>query len=653
MLRLGLIENVRRMALRTVQRLDELEAADRAAARIARAGEAGGAALDTELDRFASNLPQLTPTFVSRFLQLLRVEGGDLPVVVRLEKWIADEALSAEEATARTTERLALTQVGMANSITSLRAIARMEWKSFVEDQSRTEAILREDPAGFYTRMTFATRDLYRHTVERIARRTRWAEEAVARSAIDCARAGSEAQTDARRAHVGYYLIDHGLAELEQTTGYRGPLGETIERWARRHPNVTFVGGVGRRHAGGARLLLWIVAPAGLAEALAVLLLGSLLANDIAVNVVNQLVTAFCRRACCPSSICTSTACRPRCARPWWCPPCSATWPRCTTRLENLEVQFLANRAEHLHFAVLSDFTDSPTETREETPRSCRRGRGRARAQRPLRRRDAGRVLSLPPPATLQPAGRRLDGLGTQARQARRVQSIRPRRRRGCVLRSYRRSDADPERRVRHHARRDTTLPPGAAPLLVGALAHPLNRAVFDPELGRVVRGYGILQPRVGISLPSAHRSVFASLHSGHPGVDPYTTAVSDVYQDLYGEGSFTGKGVYEVQAFVRATQGRFPRTRCCLTISSRAATRARASRPTSSSTTTIRAGISRSRGASTAGSAATGSSCRGSRRACRGRTAWKPIGCRSCRAGRSSTTSGAARSRSRSSPSW
>ena len=121
--------------------------------------------------------------------------------------------------------------------------------------------------------------------------------------------------------------------------------------------------------------------------------------------------------------------------------------------------------------------------------------------------------------------------------------------------------DLEPIRQVRYVITldSDTVLPPDAAPLLVGALAHPLNRAVYHPSLGRVVRGYGILQPRVGVSLPSANRSVFASIHSGHPGVDPYTTAVSDVYQDLYGEGSFTGKGVYDVEAFERATHGRFP----------------------------------------------------------------------------------------------
>src|SRR6185312_10213208 len=105
----------------------------------------------------------------------------------------------------------------------------------------------------------------------------------------------------------------------------------------------------------------------------------------------------------------------------------------------------------------------------------------------------------------------------------------------------------------------DTALPPDAARLLIGTLAHPLNRAVYDAAAGRVVRGYGILQPRVGVSLPSANHSRFATIQSGHPGVDPYTTAVSDVYQDLYGEGSFTGKGIYDIDAFEQATHGRFP----------------------------------------------------------------------------------------------
>ena len=294
MLRLGLIENVRRMALRAVQRLDELEAADAAAARIARAGESDREALDAALNRFASHPPPLTPTFVSRFLQQLRVEGGALPAVVRLEQWIAEEALGAEEATVRATQRLALTQVGMANSIISLRAIARMNWRAFVEDESRMEPILREDPSGFYARMTFATRDRYRHTVERIAKGTRRPEEAVARSALECARAGAEPDpVDPRRRHVGYFLIGPGLLELEHITGYRPTFPETVDRWVRRHPNVVFVGGVLTATLAALAAVLWLGGAPARQEWLAVLLLGLIPANDIAVNLVNQVVTAF------------------------------------------------------------------------------------------------------------------------------------------------------------------------------------------------------------------------------------------------------------------------------------------------------------------------------------------------------------------------
>ncbi|HET6578770.1 MAG TPA: glucoamylase family protein, partial [Gemmatimonadales bacterium] len=561
MLRLGLIENVRRMTLRTVQRLDELEAADDAAARIARAGEAGTAELDAELERFAAEAPPLTPTFVARFLQQLRIEGGALPAVVRLEQWIADEALSAEEAATRATQRLALTQIGMANSITSLRAIARMDWRTFVERQSRMEAILREDPSGFYPRMNFATRDRYRHEVERIAKRTRRSEEAVARLAVDRARAAMRGDAaDPRRAHVGYYLVDRGLGELEQTTGYRPTTGESVERWVHRHPNTVFVGGVLTTTVAALAAVLWLGGPAARAEWLAVLLLGLLPAGDIAVNVVNQLVTAFLPPRTLPKLDLDVHGVPPEFRTAVVIPTLFGSVEAVHEALENLEVQFLANREAHLHFAVLSDFTDAATETRDEDAAivaAAVEGVGALNARYAAGSEDAFYLFHRP---------RRWNPhegvwMGWERKRGKLAEFNRfvlTGRRDGFTVLV---GDPAPIRSVRYVITldADTVLPPDAAPLLVGALAHPLNRAEFDPALGRVVRGYGILQPRVGVSLPSAHRSIFAAIHSGHPGVDPYTTAVSDVYQDLYGEGSFTGKGIYDVQAFEQATHGRFP----------------------------------------------------------------------------------------------
>ncbi|HEX8432373.1 MAG TPA: hypothetical protein VF625_13875, partial [Longimicrobium sp.] len=245
MLRLALVESVRRMALRTVQRMDGIEAADAWAARIEEASEQGSVARGAVLDDFIRSPPAITAVFVSRFLHQLRLARGSHLPLAQIEQWIGDRALSAEHATAQSTHHLALTQVMMAHSITSLRTIAHLDWKQFVERQSAMEAVLRQDPTGVYPRMTFATRDEYRHVVERVARRTRQGEEAVARAAIELARAaGGDGAEGELRSHVGYYLVDEGRAALESAAGYRPRPGEALHRWVLRHPNLVFGGGI-------------------------------------------------------------------------------------------------------------------------------------------------------------------------------------------------------------------------------------------------------------------------------------------------------------------------------------------------------------------------------------------------------------------------
>ena len=273
MLRLGLIENVRRMALRTVQRLDSLEAADAAVTKILAADD-DESELDAALKDFVAKPPPLDAIFVARFLQQLRTEGRAHPTLRRLEQWVTDEAFGAEEATSRSTQRLALTQIAMANSISSLRAVGRMDWKTFVESQSRIEQVLRTDPSGDYARMTFETRDQYRHVVENIARRTRKSEAGIAGLAIECARQGAARDgADPRVAHVGYYLVDDGLPELERLTGYRPHPRDTTYRWIHRHPDFVFVGGLVAATAGAIAALFWLGGEGARVEWLAVALL--------------------------------------------------------------------------------------------------------------------------------------------------------------------------------------------------------------------------------------------------------------------------------------------------------------------------------------------------------------------------------------------
>jgi cyclic beta-1,2-glucan synthetase len=564
MLRLALIESVRRMALRTVQRMDEIERADAWAARIEGASERGELALGGVLDTFVGAPPPLTAVFVSRFLHQLRLSRGSYPPLAQIEQWIGDRAMGAEDATARSTQHLAHTQVMMAHSITSLRAVAHLDWQAFVERQSAMEAVLRGDPAGFYPRMTFATRDRYRHVVERIARRTGLAEEAVAAAAVEAARAGGEdggGSGPPLRSHVGWHLVDEGAAALEAATGYRAGPGEALHRLALRHPNLVFVGGAAAGTLAALAAVLWLAGPQARAAWPLVLLLALVPAGDIAIGVVNQLVTAFLPPRTLPKLDLRVKGGIPAEFRTAVVvPTLFGSEEAVREALDHLEVQYLANRESHLHFAVLSDFTDAPAET---LPGDAAVLRAAVEGVRALNARYGEGAEDA---FYLFHRARRWNPrqgvwMGWERKRGKLAEFNRFLRGGAGDAFAAVVGDVEPLRGVRYVITldADTVLPPDAAPELVGALAHPLNRAVYDAERGHVVRGYGILQPRVGVSLPSAHRSRFAAIHSGHPGVDPYTTAVSDVYQDLYGEGSFTGKGIYDVDAFERATHGRFP----------------------------------------------------------------------------------------------
>ena len=365
-----------------------------------------------------------------------------------------------------------------------------MDWRSFVERQSRMEAVLREDPSGFYRRMTFATRDQLpaRGRADRAADPPARGEPSPgARSS--CARAGRRtrgAPDDRAPSRTSATTsIDDGLAELERAD--RLP----ARRRARR--STAGCGAIRTSSSSAASPLatlaalaavLWLGGSEARAAWLAVLLLGLIPANDIAVNVVNQLVTAFLPPRTLPKLDLHEHGVPPEFRTAVVIPTLFGSVDAVREALENLEVQFLANREAHLHFAVLSDFTDAPTETREDDDAIVAAAVEGVRA---LNARYAagtrGRVLPLPPPPPLESARGRVDGVGAEAGQARRVQPVRAGRRARAPSPSIV-GDLEPIRSVRYVITldADTVLPPDAAPLLVGALAHPLNRAVYDPD---------------------------------------------------------------------------------------------------------------------------------------------------------------------------
>ncbi|MEX0893598.1 MAG: glucoamylase family protein [Gemmatimonadota bacterium] len=562
MFRIALIESVRRMTLRTMLRMREIEKADAWALRIETASEEGPDALGHTLDAFVRAPPRLTEVFIARFLHQLRLTRGAYLPLVEIEAWIGERMVTEEVASARATQHLALTQVMMANSITSLRTIARLDWRTFVEQQSALEAVLRTDPAACHARMTFSTRDHYRHVVERIARRTAHAEEDVARMAVALARAASEDHgTQDGRSHVGYYLVDDGLQELETATGYRPRMHEATRRWLLRHPDTAFVTSLLAGIVAALAAALWLTGPDTRGAWIPLLILTLIPASHVAIAAVDQLVTVLLPPRALPRlDLAKRDAVPPELRTAVVVPTLFDSIAAVNEAFDHLEVQFLANRGAHLHFAVLSDFTDAAEESREEDAGIVAAAVARVRELNvryaPLSG-DAFQLFHRP----RRWNARQGTWMGWERKRGKLAEFNRFLR--GGARDAFSTIAGNVERlgAVRYVITldADTVLPPGSAAELIGTLAHPLNRAVYDPVRARVVRGYGILQPRVGVTLPSAHRSHFSSIHSGHPGVDPYTTASSDVYQDLFGEGSFTGKGIYDVDVFHQATHGRFP----------------------------------------------------------------------------------------------
>jgi cyclic beta-1,2-glucan synthetase len=558
MLRLGLVENIRRMALRVAARLREVESADRVATALREASEESQQALAAALAAFVDNHPPFSPTWVARFLQQVRSYQTNFTPLIWLEQWIAEDGPSAEEAATRSNRRVALTQVTVANSITSLRTISRLDWKDFVEAQSATEKLLRQDPSGHYPSMTFGTRDHYRHIVEHIAKRVKWGEEEIASETLALAKLASP--TDARHAHVGYFLVDKGRAVLEERVGYTPPPGEWLYRWTQRHPNTLYFGGIALFTTLALAVILKAIESAPGMVQVIVALVSLIPASEIGISVINQLITLLMpprlmsklelRDDGIPEEYMTAVV----------VPTLLGSVHGVEEALEHLEVQYLANRDPNLQFAILSDFTDSAIEhgpDDEEILASAAAGIKSLNARYALPGEDVFFLFHRPrlwnPKQGVWMGWERKRGKLAQFNKFLR----------GGAGDAFSTIVGDTSRLgfVRYVITldSDTVLPRDAAQLLVGTIAHPLNRAQYDPRVGRITQGYGIIQPRVGVSLTSAHRSYFAAIHSGHPGVDPYTTAVSDVYQDLYGEGSFTGKGIYDVDAFEEATHGRFP----------------------------------------------------------------------------------------------
>ena len=476
-------------------------------------------------------------------------EGDHLPAPLR--RWADEEAV---------VQPISLAPgAGVERTIRALRVLDAIDWKAFFQRSNRVEATLLSDPAQVYARMDFQTCDTYRKVVENLAWTTGSREEDVAGAAVALAQA---AFPDHRRGHVGYYLIAEGRAALEEQLGYR-PVGmERVRRWVLRWPTAAYLLPLallsalplsaaalylsGTAHSWGALALLMIIALVP-CSGVAVAVLHYAFAHLLPPHTRPKLDL----RKGLPTDARTLVV----------IPTLLGRAADVTAMIRQLELHYLCNPDPSLQFAILTDDVDAKAEQRSLADRELLDSAAQGIMGLNKKHGDAagGPFHLLHRAHHWNGAEERYMGWERKRGKLEELNRLL----RGDQATSYTLHIGNPQGlldiRFVITLDSDTELPMGSVERLVGLLAHPLNKAVFDPETGRVVAGYTIVQPRIETSPSGARRTLFSRIFAGDVGFDIYTHASSELYQDLFGAGIYVGKGIYDVDAFMRSVEGRVP----------------------------------------------------------------------------------------------
>jgi len=482
------------------------------------------------------------------------------PALNWLDDQLARYGRNADTVVREDQHRQVASSLTVRNIVTSLRLISDVDWADLVERVSLADDLLKAGSA--FADMDFATRNLYRDAIEELARGSGRDELDIARRAVDAARRAEADTCEVRRGDPGFHLIGGGRGAFEAAVGFRPPARAWSLRLIARLGLWGYMGAIalwGAWILGAPLAALWLlgVSPVGLAALAA---LGLFPAAELAVAIVNRRVTHGLRakplpalelKGGVPSRLRTVVA----------VPVLLSDRASVEAHIERLEIHHLSSPEGHLHFALLSDWPDAPHAEipgDDELLQAAREGV--ARLNRKYGSAPGGdRFLLFHRRRVWAPS----EGawMGWERKRGKLSELNR-------VLRGAEDTTFIPiEGQVIPQGVRyvltldaDTRLPRDCVRRLIGKMAHPLNLPRFDPESGRVVEGYAILQPRVTPALATeGEGSLYRRVTSSVGGIDPYAAAISDVYQDLFGEGSFTGKGIYDLDAFATALAERIP----------------------------------------------------------------------------------------------
>ena len=563
-LRIVLIENLRRLA-------DEITAArgeqEEAIALSVRLLESADPRVAFQAEVTARAMGSVSEGFAAQLAKSLRDRDPETtPTLGWLEDRLARQGTTINAVVQNVQQHQAASNVTVRNVITSMRAISNTAWGDVFEAVSLVDECLRD--GSDFAAMDFPTRNRYRSAIEQLSRGSAYSEVEIAKRSLRMARAATVGVADpveARRVgDPGYHLIAEGRDALELAIGFVPSLPLRFARL-----NVR----LGMRGYGASIWLITILAltlAVSLAShgnpstgwLVAFVALAFWPASDLAVALTNRLVAENVGALALPG-LDLQEGIPPELRTLVVVPTLLVNEDEIREQVDRLEVHYLSGSGGDVYFALLSDWTDAKQETRD----------GDAAVLAIADEAIAALNRRHPPgdegPRFLLLHRRRVFSASEQCwmgreRKRGKLEELN-RLLRGARQTTFLPNDGDSvrvPRDVRYVVTldADTRLPRDAAVRMVGKMGHPLNRPQFDRAERRVVHGYGILQPRVMPALPiGSAGTLFQRAFGGNAGMDPYASAASDVYQDLFGEGSFTGKGIYDVDAFEAALADRVP----------------------------------------------------------------------------------------------
>jgi cyclic beta-1,2-glucan synthetase len=563
-LRVVLVENLRRLADDIVNCQIARKEANSCADRLL--GVDGRVAEPIE-KLFSGHTGVLSAAFAAQLVRRLREQD---PLVVPALKWLnerlAMQGTAADDAVHTEQQREGSANVTIRNVITSMRMLSSLDWRELFESISLVDEVLGAD--SDFAALDFPTRESYRRSIEILARGSKRTEIDVAHLAIMAAkRVGKQADQNSvssvQEREPGYYLIAKGRPAFEETIGFRLTLTDRI---VRANTNVGISGYIAVVIAVtfllAAMMLNSSIELAAGWESWLVPVLALFLASDVAIALVNFVATNRFDSKILPS-LELAQGITPALRTMIVIPTLLTSRHAIIEQVERLQVHYLANSDVEFCFAMLSDWTDSACENTPDDDALLNVAKESIAAlNREYGSGPAGdRFLLLHRRRRWNEAGNCWTGWERKRGKLHELNRLL----RGATDTNFVSvGGVSPltQSGVRYVIVLDcdTRLPRGAARRLVGKMAHPLNRPTLDPFSGRVVDGHAVLQPRVTPALPTGRDgSIFQRVFSNTSGIDPYACAVSDVYQDLFGEGSYCGKGIYDVDIFEAALAGRIP----------------------------------------------------------------------------------------------